>query len=146
MIPLLVLLSALLIFRGIGSFGVGIFSTWQDSARFALAVMFFFTASAHFTKVKQDLINMVPRVFLFPGPIVFITGVFEIAGAVGILILPLKGLAGMCLIVLMAAMFPANINAAKNKVLLRGKPPTPLWLRLPIQIIFMGMTWWCTQS
>ena len=145
MLPLLVLLISLLIFRVIGAFGVDIFSSYQDSARFALALMFLFTASAHFTKMKEDLINMVPPVFPFPIHIVFITRIFEIAGAIGILIPPLKRVAGLCLVILMAAMFPANLNAAKNKTPLRGKPPTPLSLRLPMQLIFIGMTWWSTQ-
>lgn len=28
---------------------------------------------------------------------------------------------------------------------MRGRAPTLLWLRLPIQILFVGLTWWATQ-
>jgi uncharacterized membrane protein len=146
MIPLLVLIVSLIAFRVLGAFGVGIFAIWQESTQFGLALMFVFTASAHFSKMKQDIINMVLPAFPFPKQIVLITGVLEIAGVVGILIPSLRSLAGICLVILMAAMFPGNIHAAKEKVLLRGKPPTPLWLRFPMQLVFMALTWWSTQS
>jgi hypothetical protein len=42
-------------------------------------------------------------------------------------------------------MFIANVNAAQNRVTLRGKPPTPLWLRTPMQILFVALLWWSTR-
>jgi uncharacterized membrane protein len=39
-------------------------------------------------------------------------------------------------------MFPANINAALKQVPLRGKPATPLWLRLPMQVLFIALALW----
>lgn len=107
--------------------------------------MFMFTASAHFNKMKEDLINMVPKGLPYPEQLVFVTGILEVLGAFGILIPALRSLAGLCLILLMIAVFPANVNAARNKIPLRGKSPTPLWLRLPIQMVFIGLTWWSTQ-
>jgi uncharacterized membrane protein len=43
-------------------------------------------------------------------------------------------------------MFPANVAAARKQVPLRGKPPTPLPLRLFLQLVFIGTTWWATQT
>lgn len=63
MIPLFVLLISLLVFRGLGLLGVPLFLTWQDCVPWALCVMLLFTASAHFTSLKEDLIAMVPRLF-----------------------------------------------------------------------------------
>jgi len=34
------------------------------------------------------------------------------------------------------------VYAAVNEVPFRGEPPTPLWLRTPIQLFFIGMVWW----
>ena len=48
MVVLLVLLVSWLVFRGAGAAGVHAFASWQHSAFYALAVMFIFTASAHF--------------------------------------------------------------------------------------------------
>lgn len=145
MIPFFLLIASLLLFRGLGLAGIDIFSTWQDSTRFALALMFLFTASAHFTKMKKNLINMLPKTFPFPKQIVFLTGIFEIAGAIGILIPQVMSWTGWCLAILMLAMFPANYNATKNNITLRGKQPTPLFIRLPMQIVFIILTLWATQ-
>jgi uncharacterized membrane protein len=145
MIPLFILIAFIVLFRCFGFLGVEVFSTFRESTRFALFVMFLFTASSHFTKTKEDFVKMVPSVFPFPRQIIFITGIFEILGAIGIIIIGLRSIAGVCLIILLVAMFPANYNAAKNKIMFREKLPTPLWLRLPIQIIFIALLWWTTQ-
>ena len=55
MLVLIVLLAAWLVFRGVGAAGVHALASWQDCARYALVVMFVFTATAHFNKMKHDL-------------------------------------------------------------------------------------------
>lgn len=145
MVVLLLLLISLVVFRAAGAFGATPFSTWQDSARYALALMFLFTSSAHFTPMKHDLARMVPKWFPRPLLIVYITGVLEIIGAAGLLLPAFHSAAGLALVVLMLAMFPANVRAARQGIPLRGKAPTELWLRAPMQILFIVLTWWSTQ-
>ena len=53
-------------------------------------------------------------------------------------------MAGVCLILLLIGTFSANLNAAFKHVTLRGKPATPLWLRTPMQIVFIALLWWST--
>jgi len=137
-----VLLVSLLLFRGLGLLGVDFFSTWQVSAAWALSVMFVFTASAHFTKTKEDLIAMVPKAFPSPRFLVYLTGVLEVLGAVGLLVPVTRSFAGLGLVLMLVALFPANVNAARKGIALRGKLPTPLWLRGPMQLLFIGMTLW----
>jgi uncharacterized membrane protein len=108
--------------------------------------MFLFTASAHFMSTRRDLVAMVPAAFPRPELLVSVTGVLEILGAIGLLIPATRGLAGIGLVVLLVAMFPANVAAARKRVPLRGKPPTPLPLRLSLQLVFIGVTWWATQT
>jgi hypothetical protein len=55
MLVLIVLLLSCLIFRAIGAAGVQALASWQNSALYALTVMFVFTATAHFNKMKHDL-------------------------------------------------------------------------------------------
>jgi uncharacterized membrane protein len=145
MMVLGVLLISWLIFRAIGAAGVTSLATWRDSARWALAVMFAFTATAHFNKMKHDLARMIPAYFPAPLLLVYITGIFELLGAAGLLVSKVKVLAGNCLIVLLIGMFLANVNAAKKGVTLRGKPATPLWVRTPMQFFFMALLWWSTR-
>jgi uncharacterized membrane protein len=145
MIPFIVLIIALLVFRALGALGVDALGSWPDAARYALAVLFGFTAATRLTPMREDLIRMVPRWLPYPRALVYLTGVFELAGAIGLLVPALQRLAGLGLVALLIAMFPANMNAASNDITLRDKPPTPLWLRLPMQLVFLGLTWWATQ-
>ena len=74
MAVLVVLFGSLLIYRGIGAMGVAALETWLACARFALATMFLFTAIAHFTSSRKDMIAMVPPSFPQPGLLVTISG------------------------------------------------------------------------
>jgi uncharacterized membrane protein len=140
-IVLLVLFGSLVFFRVLGVAGVAAFPSGILSARVALAVMFLLTASFHFTPMKKDLIAMVPPELPRPDLLVLLTGIAELAGAIGLLIPAIRYWAALGLIVLMAAVLPANISATKRSVLLRGQPPTPLWLRIPMQVLFVGWAW-----
>lgn len=146
MVVLVVLLVSWVVFRGIGAAGVQALSSWQDSARYALAVMFTFTATAHFNKMKHDLAQMIPPYFPQPLLLVYLTGFLELAGAAGLLLPQFRRLAGICLIALLVGMFVANINAAQKGVTLRGRPATPLWLRAPMQVLFIALLWWSTRA
>ncbi len=145
MAVLIVLLVSWLIFRGIGALGVTALGAWQDSARYALAVMFVFTAIAHFNRMKHDLAQMIPSFFPRPQWLVYITGVLELLGAAGLVLPKFRSLAGICLIALLIGMFVANVNAALKGITLRGKPATPLWLRTPMQVLFIALLWWSTR-
>src|SRR5271155_1835067 len=141
----ILLLISLLVFRAAGALGVVALASWIVATRCALALMFVVTGIAHFNNTRHDLARMVPRVFPAPMAIIYITGVLEILGAIGLLLTRFHSLAGLCLIVLLVAMFPANIKAAEDKLALLGKPATPLWLRIPMQALFIGLLWWSTQ-
>ena len=141
MIVLLVLFGSLFFSRALGMAGVAVFQSWILSARVALAVMFLFTATSHFTPMRKHLIAMVPPGLPRPDLLVLLTGIAELAGAIGLLIRATHYWAALGLIVLMAAMLPANISAAKGGVLLRGQPATRLWVRIPMQVLFIGWAW-----
>jgi uncharacterized membrane protein len=141
-LPFAVLLVATLLFRMLGVLGVSQFSTWHVSSLWGLVVMLLFTASAHFTAMKDDLIKMVPQQFPYPRQIVLITGILEILGAIGLLIPFTRLAAGICLAALFVAMVPANINAARKAIPLRGQTATPLWFRIPMQALFIALALW----
>ena len=142
MAVLIILFGSWIALRAAGAIGIQELNGWSSSAPYALSLMFAFTALAHFNKMKHELAGMVPRVFPRPLLIIYITGVLEFFGAVGLLILRIRVAAAICLIVLLIAMFPANVKAARERLTLRGRPATGLWLRLPMQILFLGLLWW----
>ena len=142
MVVLYVLFGSWLVLRGVGALGIEALASWQASARCALAVMFVFTGIAHFTRVKHEMARMVPRVFVRPMLMVYLTGVCELAGAIGLIEPRTRAAASVALIVMMIAMFPANIKAAREGLTIGGKLATPLWLRTPMQVLFIGLLWW----
>jgi uncharacterized membrane protein len=146
MVPFYLLLVSWLVFRALGWFGVEWFATWQASARYGVALMFIFTGTLHFTKMKEDFARMIPDGL--PGKMgwVYFSGVCQLLGAIGLLLPSIESIAGFCLVLLLVAMFPANYNAARNEIPFRNKPPTPLWQRLGAQVVFIGITWWASQA
>src|SRR5215831_19798129 len=105
MLILIVLLVSWAAFRAIGAAGVQALSSWQDSARYALAVMFIFTATAHFNKMKHDLTRMIPAYFPRPLLLVYVTGVLELIRATKLMLAQFRRPAEICLITLLVGMF-----------------------------------------
>jgi uncharacterized membrane protein len=138
MVPFLVFLTATLAIRAIGAVGVHPLDGWAVSLRAGLALMFLLTASAHWGKRRRDLIAMVPTVLPHPDLIVTITGILELLGAVGLLFPATAPAAAMCLAVLLIAMFPANVRAAREGLTIGDKAATALPLRTVLQIVFIG--------
>lgn len=136
MAPFIVLIVTFLLFSVIGYFELPL-NEWQTSLRLAIALMFLFTAMAHWGKRRPGLIKMVPPSLPNPNIIVTITGILEIIGAIGLLIPTTSKIASMCLAILLIVMFPANIHAAKLSVRIGERPVTPLFLRTILQIIFV---------
>ena len=137
MAPMIVLFLSTLVAR--------IFVPWRDGFRIGLAVMFIFTAASHFApSISRDLAAMIPPPLTGAMWVIYITGVLEIAGAVGLLTRRYRRMAAICLVLLLIALFPANVYAALAGVPLRGEAATPLWLRTPIQLFWIALLWWTT--
>ena len=145
MIVLLVLFGSLLFFRSLGAMGISILDSWPASTRLALAVMFLFTSSAHFNKFRHDLARMMPRIFPNPMRLVYFTGICEILGAIGIVLPQTRSLAGLSLAVFLLAILPANVKASREGVTIGGRQATPLWFRIPMQILFLALLCWTTE-
>lgn len=146
MIVVVILLVSTLLFRGLGAVGVEALASWQDAARWGLSVMLLVTASAHFNKMRKDLVAMVPPSFPKPDLLVTATGILELLAAAGIHVSATRQLAGAGLILLLIGMFAANVSAARRRLTLNGKPVTALSLRLPMQLLFIGVAWWTTLA
>ena len=142
MITVVILVIASILLRGAGWLGVKWFASWRDAIRVALAIMFLFTGATHFSDMQHDYLAMIPAPLPQGLWVIYLTGLLEIAGAVGLLVPRFRRVAAMGLAILLVAMFPANVNAALNGIPFRGEAPTPLWLRLPMQVLFIGALWW----
>ena len=142
MAPLIVLVAVTLLARLGGQFGVAPLREWAAAGRIGLAVMFCFTAAAHFNSMRADLVAMVPPAVPNPEFMVTLTGVCEILGAIGLLVLRTRRSAAIALILFLVAILPANIYAALSGVTIRGGPATPLIPRVALQVLFIALVWW----
>lgn len=135
--PLIVLSVSFVLFLVAGRLGVRPLRDWVIALRWALAMMFAFTASAHFTSLRGDLVRMVPPVFPAPELLVTATGALEIAGAIGLVIPRVAPLAAGGLALLLLAMFPANVYAAQRDLTIGATPVTALLPRTALQVLFL---------
>lgn len=138
MAPLIVLVVSAITFWLLGLAGVRIFHDPSFVLRAALALMFCLTASAHWGKRRPDLIRMVPPALPRPDWLVTATGVLEIVGVVGLLMPGTARTACIGLAVMLVAMFPANIRAARERLTIAGQRVPSLPVRGLIQAVFIG--------
>ena len=117
---------------------------WHDAARAGIAGMLLFTGASHFSRLKYDLAAMIPPPLTGALWLIYLTGLLEIAGAVGLLTRRLRRAAAWAVIALFCGLFPANVYAAITGVPLNGAAPTPLLLRTPLQLFWIAVTWWST--
>jgi uncharacterized membrane protein len=112
-----------------GWLGVAYVDSWPKAIAVGLAVMFVVTGIAHFAPgMRRDMIAIVPPALPTPGLLVTVTGVLELLGAAGLLFPPTRVAAAACLFVLMLAMFPANVYAARMP-----NPPKSMTSRLSVR-------------
>lgn len=73
----------------------------------------------------------------------YISGIAEIAGGIGLLIPRLRRAAGWGLIALLIAVFPAHIQTALHPEQYAhfGVPGWVFWARMPFQLVFIGWVW-----
>jgi uncharacterized membrane protein len=108
--------------------------------RIGTFLLFLGSGIMHFTHEKFYT-AIVPKSLPNPKALVQISGVGEIAGAVGVLLPSTRRLAGKGLIALLIAVFPANIQMAVNSDRYKQFPAWALWARLPLQFVAIAMVW-----
>ena len=129
MAPLITLLAGSIVARIVGWLGVDYVDTWTKAIAIGLAAMFVLTGVAHFVSpLRAALIAIVPPQLPAPGLLVTLTGVLEFLGAAGLVIPATRAAAAVCLLLLMLAMFPANIYAARMP-----NPPKSMTTQLPLR-------------
>ena len=125
--------------------GVGATVRPASAKRIGLCLVFlwFFVGGlAHFVAADQEA-TIVPPYIPWPHEVIFISGVFEILGAMGLLCGKTRRWAGMGLFMLTIAVTPANIYMLQQA----QQFPVPywvLWLRLPLQVGLLLLIWWST--
>ncbi len=110
--------------------------------RLFLALTFMLTGVLHFRSAPTYL-KVMPPYMPFPLALVYLSGIAEIAGGIGVLPPQTRKLAGWGLISLLVAVFPANIQMALHGTQQLGidVPRWVWWARLPFQAVFIAWVW-----
>ena len=111
--------------------------------RVGLALVFLFTGLGHFVQT-ESMAQMLPPWVPMRVAIVYITGVLELAAVAGLLVPRFSRLTGVCLMAFLILVLPANIYAAVHRVEMGGHSLGPMYLlvRVPLQLMLIGWTYW----
>lgn len=120
--------------------------THRARLRVALAAMFVLAASSRLAS-PETLVQMIPPSLPFRYEALYLSGAFEILGAVGLLVPSLQRPAGLGLALLLLLVFPANLYVALNNLQIEGYPGSPFyqWARLPIQGMLICLVLWASR-
>ena len=112
--------------------------------RAGISLFFVVTSSSHFVRTAA-MAEMLPPVVPFRIELIYLTGVLELLGAVGVWLPHLDRLAGLALMLMMAGLLPANIYSAFNYVPFGGHELGPVYLlvRVPFQFLLI---WWIYKA
>lgn len=116
-------------------------------ARAGLTLVFVFTAIGHFVRT-EEMSAMIPSFIPCRTELIYITGVLELLGAVGVWIPGLVRLTGICLILMLLCLLPANIYSAIHRVDFGGHGAGPIYLlvRVPFQLFVICWTYFATEQ
>ena len=91
-------------------------------------------------------VRIIPPILPFKVAIVYISGIFEIILG-SLLIFPkTRFIAGWGLIILLLAVYPANIYVALTNGEAMDTTPMIAWGRLPFQFVFIGLAYWHSKA
>jgi uncharacterized membrane protein len=106
---------------------------------------FFFGGIGHFM-ATEFFVNIVPPFVPYPHAAVYVSAVFELLGALGVLIPATRRWAGYGLILLTLCVSPANVYMWMYPERFPEFSPVFLSLRLLIQVLLLACIWWSTQE
>lgn len=110
-------------------------------SKFALVFLLIFAGTIHFLK-PYFFVKIMPSYIPFHLKLVYISGVVEILCGLLLLYPPTQSFGAYLSILLFIAVFPANIEMAKDFYLMHHKYFWLTILRLPLQFLLI---WWAYQ-
>jgi uncharacterized membrane protein len=105
-----------------------------------MAAFYILAGTLHVT-VPEKFLPIVPDWVPFPRQVLFVTGICEMAGALGLLTGRVRKLSGIMLALYAVGVFPANIKQAIEGIDL---PPVPnsWWYHAPRLALQPVLVWW----
>ncbi len=118
----------------------------KTALRWLLTVAMVGAGLNHFL-APATYVAMMPAALPAHLALVYVSGVAEIAGGLGLILPATRRAAAWGLVLLLVAVLPANVNMAINHLPLGGRqvPSWALWARLPLQAVLIAWAWWYTR-
>lgn len=115
---------------------------------YVMAAFYIFAGVMHFVRPDYYMPMMPPYLpwHLF---LVYLSGVAEVVLGIAVLVPWLRSLAAWGIILLLIAIFPANLHIALNNVPVFGAAEGAgigNWIRLPFQLVLIAWAWWYTEA
>ena len=119
----------------------------RRTKRFSLLalVVFFVVAGVNHFVNPGFYVAIMPPYLPAHLELVYLSGLLEVLGGIAILVPGFRGLAGWGLILLLLAVYPANLHMALHPELFREAPPFALYARLPLQFLLIAWAYWTTR-
>jgi uncharacterized membrane protein len=136
-IPILLLISTIVAFFAIGRGNYTSFGTPQVFLRILVALPLLASGILlHFFRMNLTA-SIVPPIFPARHLLVILTGVLEIAGAIGLFVPAYRRAAAFCIALMMVAIIPANVYAAGRVI--EGMRMPGVAIRTAMQIVYVVM-------
>lgn len=135
-IPMAIVVLPVVVFFAFAGRGFVTFRRTQATLCFVCALPLLLSATGHFARPALYA-SIIPPSFPHPVLLVLLSGIFEVLGAIGLLLRPTRRAASLCLVLLMITVFPANIYAANRTV--GGWPMPGVPVRTAMQVVYILM-------
>ena len=147
LVLLLLLIVPYLILTLVGRWIAGFNIPSAKRARIGLSLFFIFTSIGHFLRT-EEMAAMLPPSVPFRLGVIYLTGLLELVGAIGVWIPRLVRLTGLLLILMLIGLLPANIYSAVNRIDFggHGAGPAYLFVRVPFQLFVIWWTYFATEQ
>ena len=113
-------------------------------SRLFVFAWFMIGGTLHFID-SAPFVSIMPPYIPFPLACVYISGFFEIIGAISLFIKPVRSLAGIGLMLLTLVVTLANIQMFQHPELFPNIPYWVLVLRFPVQAALIWLIWWSSR-
>ena len=110
-----------------------------------MSLFYIMAGTNHF--INPDwYVRIVPPILPFKTAIVYISGILEIILGTLLIFPKTRFIAGWGLILLLVAVYPANIYVALTNGEVMDTTPLIAWGRLPFQFVFIGLAYWHSKT
>lgn len=110
--------------------------------KYVYGVLFVTIGVMHFAS-PEFFLRIMPTYLPWHAALVYVSGFFEIAGGIGLMIPRTQRAAAWGLVALLIAVFPANIHLYLHyEEIMPDVSATFHLIRLPFQLVFIALAWW----